>query len=76
VGNVTVQKSKNSAFYFVSSIKDLNDIIIPHFDKYPLITQKRADFILFKSAIELMNKKDHLTHEGLMKIVAIRASIS
>lgn len=76
VGNVTIQKNKKTAFYYVSSIKDLNEIIIPHFDKYPLISQKRADFILFKSAVELINKKDHLTQKGLMKIVEIRASMN
>jgi hypothetical protein len=29
-----------------------------HFDKYPLLTKKRADFIQFKSIINLINKKD------------------
>ena len=40
-------------------------MIIDHFDKYPLITQKRADFILFKSIVEMLNRKEHLTEEGL-----------
>jgi hypothetical protein len=30
--------------YKTSSIKDLAEFIIPHFEKYPLVTQKRADF--------------------------------
>lgn len=37
--------------YKVSSIKELISVIIPHFDKYPLMTQKRADFELFKKAV-------------------------
>lgn len=44
--------------------------------KYPLITQKRADFELFKMVIELMNKKQHLTPEGLHKILSLKASIN
>jgi hypothetical protein len=47
VGTISNQ-NKNSVQYRVGSLKDLNDKIIPHFDKYPLITQKKADFILFK----------------------------
>jgi hypothetical protein len=43
-------------------------------DKYPLITKKRADFILFKKVIDLMVKGEHLTKEGLEKIVCIKAS--
>ena len=35
----------------------------------PLITQKRADFLLFKLVVELMNKSEHLTPEGLRKIL-------
>jgi len=39
-------KSKGSANYLVTSIKDLQ-VIREHFDKYPLFTKKkRADFEL------------------------------
>jgi hypothetical protein len=59
----------------VKYIKELTNIIIPHFDKYPLITQKRVDFELFKLCIDLLNKKEHSTIEGLTKVVAIKASM-
>jgi hypothetical protein len=62
--------------YNVTSLQDLTNVIIPHFDKYPLITQKLADFILFKKVIDLMNRKEHLTLEGIEKILAIKASIN
>ena len=67
---------KNSLQYQVKSLHDLTNIIIPHFDKYSLITQKWADFELFKSVIEMMNRKEHLTYEGLRKIVLIKAKIN
>jgi hypothetical protein len=66
---------KDSIQLRVSSIEDLQ-VIINHFDKYPLITQKLADYILFKKAFELMNRKEHLTSEGLTRIIAIRASMN
>lgn len=69
-------QSNNSIIYRVSSLKDINNVIIPHFDKYPLLTQKRADYILFKSVVQLMNNKEHLTSEGLVKIISIKASIN
>ena len=40
------------------------------------MTQKRADFILFNSIIDKIIKKEHLTNEGLKKIINIRASIN
>jgi hypothetical protein len=61
----------------VFSVKDLA-VIINYFDKYPLITQKRADYELFKQAIRLMEPhlKEHLTEAGLAKMVAIKASMN
>lgn len=50
--------------YAVKSLKDLHNVIIPHFTKYPLLTQKRADFELFKLVVELMMNKEHLTQKG------------
>ena len=46
-----------TAVYSVQSIKDLTNVIIPHFMKYPLLTPKRADFLLLKLVVELMKKK-------------------
>lgn len=60
--------------YIVSSNKDLIRIIIPHFSKYPLLSQKRADFELFKQIVEIMSHKEHNTMEGLRQIVNLKAS--
>lgn len=74
VGNIT-SRTNGSCIYSVQSIKDLA-VIIDHFDKYPLITKKGADYLLFKMAVNLIKNKEHLTMEGLRKIVAIRASMN
>lgn len=61
--------------YKVQSVKDLASVI-KHLDKYPLITHKLADYLLFKEVVGMMQLKEHLTQEGLEKIVAIKASIN
>jgi hypothetical protein len=38
-----------------------------------LITQKWSDFELFKKAVGLVERKEHLTPEGLEKILSIKA---
>ncbi len=61
---------KDSISYTVSSLFDLTKVIIPHFDKYPLITNKKADYELFKRVIEKKNRKEHLrSYEGLQDIL-------
>jgi len=76
VGSITKQR-KDSVQYRVRSVKDLR-VIMDHFDKYPLITQKWADYQLFKRVVDLMNRKEHLTPKRcfLQEIVNIRASMN
>lgn len=74
VGEIYTQGTA-SIQYRVFSIKDLQ-LVIDHFDKYPLISQKFGDYSLFKQAYLLLVNKEHLTPEGLRKIIAIRASIN
>lgn len=72
----SISKEREFALqYRVTSMNDLG-IIINHFDKYPLLTKKRADYLLFKSIFELCKNKEHLTKEGLEKIIAIKASLN
>jgi hypothetical protein len=51
-------------------------VIIPFFEKYPLISQKQADFKLFKLIVELINNKEHMTQDGLQKIINLKASLN
>jgi hypothetical protein len=74
VGKVS-KLASNSVLYRVSSIDELK-VIIDHFDRYPLITYKYKDYLLFKQAFELLQNKEHLSIEGLRKIVSIKASIN
>jgi hypothetical protein len=128
VGNITTKNGQ--VVYSVKSIVDINSIIIPHFDKYPLLhlrielfhgqgptllfalaraystfvlrfiqirmprkvprtlprtvprtkqmllTQKQADFLLFKKIVELVIQKHHLREEGLINILEFKASLN
>ncbi len=61
--------------YQITKLGDLV-FIIDHFKLYPLITQKYADFLLFKKAFDIINDKKHLTIEGLHEFISIRASLN
>lgn len=67
---------KDSVSYRVESSKHLRDTILPHFEKYPLITQKLGDYLLFKEVVRMIINKEQLTSEGLEKIVAIKSSMN
>ena len=59
----------------MESFAELEKILM-HLHKYPLQTKKRADFLLLMQVFELMERREHLTIEGLHKIVAIKASMN
>ena len=62
--------------YKISSLSHITEVIIPHFDLFPLKSDKLADFMLFKLIIAKIQLKEHLTLEGVKDIVAIRASLN
>lgn len=71
VGNIFA--SDNDCQFIVSSLKDL-EAIIDHFDNYPLVSQKYSDYQLFKLAFYLVKNKEHLTEEGLNKLISLKSS--
>lgn len=76
IGTISLDKKANVLKYSIASLKDLNTIVIPHFKKYPLLTQKGFDFLLFEQIVELMNNGAHLTANGLQQIINIKASMN
>jgi len=69
--------NKTSTVEFrVSTLKDLANVIIFHFDNHPLITKKHSDYLLFKKIVLSMLNKEHNFLEGIKKIVNLRASLN
>ena len=69
------EKGPSAVEFNVQSLKEL-DTVINHFQKFPLITKKLADFELLKRVYIKMKRKEHLTSEGLPKIVALKAAMN
>ena len=66
IGSITYA-SKGTLHYQIASLHDLINVVLPHFDKYPLNSQKRADYLLFKEIVLLIKNKEHLTIEGALR---------
>ncbi|KAG8699753.1 hypothetical protein FRC08_005123 [Ceratobasidium sp. 394] len=75
IGSIHSTPAENKVNYSIDSKQDLLQLI-DHLDKYPLLTQKKADFLLFKEVVELIINKSHLTMEGLKQIINIKASMN
>jgi hypothetical protein len=77
VGHITkrIRNGKSMSIYSVQSIKAIYENIIPHFNKYPLLTEKSADFILFKSALDIMYNNNKLTYNDIIELLSFKASM-
>jgi hypothetical protein len=62
--------------FIVNSIKSLDEKIIPFFKNYELLGVKSKDFEDFCKVVNLMEKKAHLTQEGLEEIKKIKSGMN
>ena len=71
----TVSSNQSFGAFRVRKFNELVELV-KFFDEYPLISQKRGDYLLFKQILSIMQLKEHLTLEGLQKIINIRATLN
>lgn len=69
-GNISFTTS-SLARYKISNLKDIVNLILPHFDKWPLITSKHLNYLDFKQVILMIDSGDHLTDTGITNIIQI-----
>jgi asparagine synthetase A len=75
VGSITFSKD-NGVMYRVNKLDDILNVIIPHFDKYSLITQKQSDYKTFKNIVELIYKGENLNKNGVTKILNLKVLLN
>lgn len=75
-GQVKERPAHSCADFIVTNFTDINEKIIPFFEKYPLIGCKKQDYLDFCKAAELMKNKVHLTSEGLDEIIIIKEGMN
>jgi hypothetical protein len=66
---------KKAVIYAVDSVKEI-PVILNHFDKYPLITHKLSDYLIFKQCFEIIKQGEHLTERGLLEIISLKSSLN
>ena len=62
-------RSDHTLKYEVRSVPDLVHKVIPHFERYPLLSGKAREFEAFAEICKRMLRREHLTRAGFQKIV-------
>lgn len=72
VGSITKDGTKGQ--YFIRDRKFIETIIIPIFDKYPLLTTKYFDYLKLKKALTVLNNDNLSKEEKNIKLLSIKNS--
>ena len=51
--------------------KDVMEKVLPHFDRFPLLSAKQKDFELFKTICTMIDRKLHLNKDGFAEILQL-----
>lgn len=60
----------------VRKLTNLGEIIIPFFDNVELLTTKKYNYLKFKEVYKLIQSGQHLSEEGLTKIIQIKNTMN
>jgi hypothetical protein len=75
-GFIKTGKKQPIVVLTVTKISDLQNIIIPFFQKNPLQGTKLQDFLDFAKAAKIVEDKAHLTSTGLERIKKIKEGMN
>ncbi|KKR21055.1 MAG: LAGLIDADG homing endonuclease [Candidatus Moranbacteria bacterium GW2011_GWA2_39_41] len=70
-GNIRFSKTDQIYKYEVRNIDELRKKVIPHFEKFPLMTAKLNDFQIFKQICESIAQMKHLNSQHLKVIIKL-----
>ena len=75
-GSIRPDRSDKTLKYETRCIKDLVERVIPHFERYPLLSSKREDFERFAQICRMMHARNHLTREGFEMVVDLASKVN
>ena len=75
-GGFRPDRSDKTLKYEVRDLASLLAKVIPHFEQYPLISGKRRDFEKFAIICRLLDRRRHLSRDGLREIASLAVTMN
>jgi len=76
-GRITAKGPNSSVMtYSVYRRAELESVIVPFFERYPLQSRKHEDFTKWSEVVRLMQRKAHRTEGGFRRIVELAFSMN
>jgi hypothetical protein len=75
-GGFRPDRSDKTLKYEVRNLGSLLSKVIPHFERYPLMSSKRRDFETFATICRLLEGRRHLSRDGLREIATLAVTMN
>jgi LAGLIDADG endonuclease len=75
-GSIRPDRSDRTLKWETRRLEDLLERVIPHFERYPLLSSKRLDFEALASICRMMERGAHLSRDGLRDIARLAHSMN
>jgi hypothetical protein len=79
IKNIYKYPNQESVYFYIVNLSEINNIVIPFFEKNPIYGAKYLDYLDWLKIVEIMNEGSgtpHLKMEGLEKIRAIKSKMN
>jgi LAGLIDADG endonuclease len=70
-GSIRPDRSDRTLKWETRRLEEILERVVPHFERFPLLSSKRCDFDRFASVCRLMADGVHLRRDGLSEIVEL-----
>jgi LAGLIDADG endonuclease len=75
-GRIRPDRSDKTLKWETRCLEDLLERVLPHFERYPLLSGKHADFERFASVCRIMAADGHRGRRGLIEIVELASEMN
>jgi LAGLIDADG endonuclease len=75
-GSIRPDRSDKTLKWETRALDDLLERVLPHFERYPLLSGKHADFERFSSVCRVMAAGGHRSRRGLVEIVEFASQMN
>ena len=74
-GNIGYRKSQDTYYYASTSFASAKKVI-NYFDHYYLLSSKHVNYLKWRKAYIIVQNKDHLSNNGLIKIIKLKNTMN
>lgn len=76
VGSIKIEKNRNLVTFRIRDRKNIQEIILPIFEKYPLLSSKNLDYLVFKESCLILENMNLTQEKKNLLIISLKKNLN